>query len=75
MAKTGPDIPGESWKETQGTCNVCGAIFSIGRQVSDGETKSVTDSCYVEACDGSATVTLVGRPEMTESWPRDYHVW
>jgi hypothetical protein len=63
MAKTGPNIPGESWKEAQGTCGTCGAVFGIGSQVKDGETKSITDSCYVEACDGSATVNLVGDPK------------
>lgn len=63
MAKTGPDIPGQSWKEAQGTCGTCGAVFGIGKMVKDGETEEVTDSCYVEACDGSATVTLTGDPK------------
>jgi len=63
MAKTpttGPNTPGQSWQEEQGTCPDCGLTFGIGMMVKKGETKQVTDACPNPVCDGSATVTLNG---------------
>jgi hypothetical protein len=60
MAQTGPDTPGESWQEEQGTCGECGLTFGIGKMVKAGESVPVTDPCPNPLCDGSATVTLKG---------------
>lgn len=60
MAKTGPNKPGQSWQEANGTCNECGLSFGIGDMVADGKSKTITDDCPNPVCEGTATVTLKG---------------